>query len=54
MTDRGDEANRRHLSALVGGRTCWREHIEQGTKVLGIQWDKLSLEFRRKWWKATD
>jgi hypothetical protein len=55
MSERDDaEANRRHLEALVGGRTRWREHIEQGTKVLGVQWDKLPLTFRQKWWKATD
>lgn len=48
------EANRRHLEALVGGRTHWREHIEQGTKVLDVSWDKLPLKFRQEWWKATD
>jgi hypothetical protein len=48
------EATRRHLEGLIGGRTRWREHIEQGAKVLGISWDKLPLKVRQEWWKATD
>jgi hypothetical protein len=47
------DANHYHLEALVGGRTRWHEHIEQDTKVLGIQWDKLPLGFRQQWWEAT-
>jgi hypothetical protein len=54
MTDADHEANRRHLAALIGSPdTRWHEHIEQGTQVLGVQWDKLPLAFRQKWWKAT-
>jgi hypothetical protein len=48
-----DEANRWHLEALVGGDTRWRRHIEQGIRVLGVQWDKLPLEVRRRWWRET-
>jgi hypothetical protein len=48
------EANRRHLEALVGGHTRWREHIDLGGKILDIQWDKLPLKFRQQWWEATD
>ena len=51
MTD--DEANRYHIEALVGGRTRWRERIEQ-VKILGVRWDKLPLKFRQAWWKTTD
>jgi hypothetical protein len=55
MTAADDEANRRHLAALIGGPdTRWRDHIQKGTQVLGVQWNKLPVEFRRKWWKATD
>jgi hypothetical protein len=55
MTERDDEANRRHPAALVGGPgTRWREHCEQDVEVRGVRWDKLPLKFRRSWWKATD
>jgi hypothetical protein len=55
MTAADDEANRRHLAALIGSRdTRWQEHIEQGLKVLDTQWDKLPRSFIRRWWKATD
>jgi hypothetical protein len=52
---RGDdtEANRLHLEALVGGRTRWRERIEQ-VKVLSVPWDRLPLKFRQIWWETTD
>jgi hypothetical protein len=53
VTEADHEANRYHLEALVGGRTRWREHVEQ-TKILDVQWDKLPLSFRQKWWQATD
>jgi hypothetical protein len=65
MTAADDEANRRHLNALVGGLgTRWREDIErQNVKVLGIPWfelplfherDRRHLSIRRLWWRETD
>jgi dCTP deaminase len=48
------EANRHHLEGLVGGRTRWREHIEQKDfKVLDIPWFKLPIDTRRRWWRRT-
>jgi hypothetical protein len=52
------EATRRFIEALVGGRTRWREHIEQVIEALPW-WNTLpsspsKTKFRGKWWKATD
>jgi hypothetical protein len=51
MRDRAEPS--RHLEALVGGQTRWRERVEQST-VLGVPWSKLPREFRQAWWEATD
>jgi hypothetical protein len=54
MTEADDEANRRHLAALGVGRGRWQEHMSQSAEVLGLPWDRLPLDFRQRWWRATD
>jgi hypothetical protein len=55
MTEPDDDldVSYRHLEALCGGNISWRLYLK-GTKVLGVEWDALPVQFRVAWWEATD